>query len=275
MEALLRNKRYAEFLRNYGAQILDNSFEAARSESKSGYDSLIKLQGQISDKLAGPLDQIDKPQTGTFDLSKLETLKEQGNKNFFDKMNNIKQGKKGNEGAKETKGSTDDFLELNLTERSGPTKTETKPTKKGDDLLDLDDFDVIDNNTNKGTNPVHIKKTTESDFDLLDTQFGDLSVKKPEVKTPQLNEHDFFAQTNITPTKPKNDDLFDLMGQSGNHINFNQPNAPNPPSSNSNVKTDSLANMMNFTHISSPNHNNNNGSKKQDQKDDPFDSIVF
>ena len=89
---------------------------------------MVKLRGQISDKLAGPSDQIDKPHAGTFDLSKLETLKEQGNKNFFDKMNNLKQGKKGNETTKEAKGDIADFLDLDVAEKSGPTKTETKST---------------------------------------------------------------------------------------------------------------------------------------------------
>ena len=266
--------------------VLGVSFEEAQGQAKGAFDSLVKLRDQVNAKLAGSFDQVDKQPTGAFDLTKLETLKEQSSKNFFDKMSSLKQGKKTEGGAKQSPAG-DDLLGVDFVGAPTPApafvaqpKTESKQQAAGDDLLGLGDFGAP-------KAPAPQSKQPASDFDLLDTQFQDLGVSKPEPKKQQaaLDDDDFFSQgTKSTPKKQQqsNDDFMDLMGSQpstaqSTFVNFDKPSAPTPPTNflaEPSPRKDSFSKMANFTGLSDSKAKSKEAANKKGEKD-PFDTIVF
>lgn len=210
---MLKNRKYFDYLKANKRILNDSRFDEIRSANASGYETIIKLQKGIAAKLEGEFDNLDKPTTQGFDLSKLEEMKEKSNKNFFEDMNKIKAGK--GVGNKVSKTTTDDDL-LGLGGVQKPeVKTEVTKQAKKDDLLDLQsDF----MNLNVSAKPVQQK----SGNDFLDLGFGAQPVQSQSHNTQaksKTNANDLFDLGMVDLT-PKPTPAFQQPKPTPNTVNF-------------------------------------------------------
>lgn len=229
VEALLRNKRYFEYLKNNRRVVTDSTFEEVRGSNQSGFEAISKLQKTVLGKLEGAFEDLDKPSSQGFDLAKLEAMKEKTNKNFFEDMNKLKANKGGPAKTVKHTGGDDDILGLGVETAParpansdglldlhsdfgnlslGNSKAQTVQPKK-DDILDLG----FDHHTPSA--PAPGPKTNTGDFDMLDL------VAKPssQASTPTPAYHtgldpllSFDTPTNAVrtqpPAQPSNPGLF-------------------------------------------------------------------
>ena len=187
----MRSRKYFEYLKANSRLISEHSFEEIRAVSGSGFDAISKLHKQLLAKISGTFEDLEKPVSHGFDMSKLDALKEKGNKAFFEDMNKIKTGKSG-------KNQVTGFSEEDIFGISAPAKQTTAPQKTSD-LLELD----------KEMLGLHVrsepKQQKDNKNDFLDLDF----TKQVPIGTTTVN---------ATPNKPTPNSFgdFDLMGLSTN-----------------------------------------------------------
>ncbi len=116
MESLIKQKKYFEFLKKHQEIIDDLDIQGISENKKNRINTLEKLSKKIKNKLEN-FDQKNQ-KIGQFDMSKLEQMKEQGNKNFFEKMYNLKQK---NPKKKQKNNNGLNLLELNQSEKKQST----------------------------------------------------------------------------------------------------------------------------------------------------------
>lgn len=196
----MKIKKYFNFLKENRDKFVDLDYSYLKSQSQTAHESVIKVQEKIQGKLADSYENQDKKQQSQFDITKLESIKEKTNKNFFEKMENLKSTKKPGQTHKQPETiDNDDLLDLdagtpnpnpkdddlfNLEFGSSPKKQNTKPSNAYNDL------DLLASNE-KVSKP----KNQDSDF-LIDFQ-QDLSVSKPvERKNDNIINSDIFKGLN-------------------------------------------------------------------------------
>lgn len=239
IDSVIKSKKYFEYLKINRGIINGANFENLRASNQTGFEAIIKLQKSIILKLDRNFDDLDKPASQGFDLSKLEALKEKSNKNFFQDMDKIKTGK--NIPYQKNTVLEANILDLGNEHVSVPVSKVPAKSTNNDDLFGLD----------FGTKPSGIQMAD----DLLN--FGDITSK---TKTQQS-----YKQENVV--QPSNNDfLFDLGSSvsttktGSDSISFTKPE-----------KSMDL-NLMSFTNdllLEKP------SDQKSNQKTDPFNFIVF
>lgn len=186
-------------------------FSYLKAHSQTAYDSVSGIQAKVQNKVANSYEDQDKKTHNQFDITKLESIKEKTNKNFFEKMETLKSTKKttvshGNGQDKDV----GDLLDLD-------TGNNQKPTDNGD-LINLDVDNSPMKQPSKPTNGYgdldllasedkpKAQKSKNDDF-LIDFQ-QDLTISKPaDKKTGDLLDSDLLSDMNIKPkvdTKPNN-----------------------------------------------------------------------
>ena len=199
IESLLRNKKYFEFLRTNKRVLTDHNFEDAKGSSQSVNDTLVKLHRSVLAKLGGEFEDLDKPSSQGFDLTKLEAMKEKSTQNFFQDMNKIKTGKGGMTGKAGKTGHGDDDL-LGLSHDVPMTKRKTP----NDDLMGLqDDLSGLGFGEAKANVVKEGPKSANTD-DLLNIGF-DMTVVTPTIsaKTPSGSNYTAFDLDDLV-VPPKN-----------------------------------------------------------------------
>lgn len=255
VEALLRNRRYFEHLKGNRRIVSESGFEEVRGSNQSGFEAIVKLQKTVLGKLEGSFEDLDKPSSQGFDLTKLEAMKEKTNKNFFEDMNKIKAGKGAPVKTVKQTGGEDDILGLGV---------DTPPAKTGqtDGLLDLNsDFGGMSLATAKA--PVAQPGKAKPD-DFLDLGFDNHipPTSGPKSTTGGLDMFDFVAKpsTQGTTSVPNYNTGLDPL------LSFNAPSAAlhtQPP-----VTASSPGNFLADDAAPQP--------KKAGQgSSDPFNFIVF
>lgn len=173
LEFLLKNKKYFDTVKHNLDKFKAIDFEDAVSQNQSGGEQILKLRSAIIERVSKNFDDSE-PKPVSFDLSKLDSLKEKSNAKFFEKMENLKKGK-GKEG---------DLIEAQ------PTKTTTS---------DKNDIFGLDLHSTTTAAP---KKTVDPHDDLLGlaTQTV-LSQQQSSVKTKSEDLFDFTSVTHTAPQK--------------------------------------------------------------------------
>jgi len=214
----------------------------------------------------GGFDQSEKQGANVFDISKLESLKEQSNKNFFEKMQNIKQGKvvaEPKDVRSQAKAEENNFLDLDFGSNVAPVQTKTAAQTHSNNYDNILDFDSVPQSKQTHQPPV---KQANSDFDLLGDFSSNLNVGAHQKKPASTdNLLDF---TGGMPGQQLHQQSNHNYGNSAFEISFD--NKPIPPKlDSSSPKTDYT--QMNFTLLGS-----SEDKPKSSKKDkDPFDFIVF
>jgi hypothetical protein len=249
------------------SEIFSLIFEDVAQTSKSGFESISKLRSSILERLNGSFDQSEKQGGNVFDVSKLEALKEQGNKNFFEKMQEIKQGKtvvaqKDGHGQSNTSGAS--FLELDFGGQSAPINHKPVAQTQSSSDHDILIFDPV-----QQPKPIHPSLSTKqgNDFDLLNDFSSNLNIGNQQSKLANSdNLPDFIGHTTTTQTSHQQPNY--AFNNSAFEVNFDskptlpKPNDPSPPVDYK---------QINFTLLASNDDKTKNGKKDKD----PFDFIVF
>lgn len=248
------------------SEIFSLTFDDVAQTSKSGFDSISKLRSSILERLNGSFDQSDKQGGNVFDISKLESLKEQGNKNFFEKMQNIKQGKvvaEPKDARNQSKVDDNNFLELDFGQNSTNIQTKTITQTQANNYNDILDF-----NPAPQTNQTHQPpaKKTGSDFDLLSDFSSNLNLGAQQQK-PASTDNLLDFTGGLTTQQSHHQPNYNY-GSSAFEINFDSK--PTPPKFDSSSPNTDFG-QMNFTLLASSDDKAKNGKKDKD----PFDFIVF
>lgn len=259
METLLKNRKYFDYLKANKRILTDSQFDEVRSANASGFETIVKLQRSILAKLEGEHEDLDKPTSQGFDLSKLEAMKEKTNKNFFEDMNKIKaaKGGAGKGGAGKAGPEADDDL-LGLGEQVGDTRPQAKVSPN--DIFDLQGDLMGMNLTGK---PAISQPKPANKDDFLDLGFGG-----PAPTNTQPNPHQktsnyaHFDMLDLAPPSgpkiapPANDPL----------LNFGHPAPAKNPAFDLNFASSDLFLGETKREADKP---------KPPSQSDPFNFIVF
>ena len=188
---------------------MDLDYSYLRGQSQTAYDSVVGVQEKIQQKLEDSFENQDKRQQNGFDIGKLEQIKEKTNKNFFDKMETLKNTKKGATGPQTSKGG--DLLDLDSVGGNAPV---------GDN--NDDDLFGLDLGTTKKAPPAQPQKQKSDPYgglDLLDAEVRPVIHQQPKLQV-QDNDLMFDFQQNLTVNKPAvnnggglmDDDMFGDIG---------------------------------------------------------------
>lgn len=265
VEALLKNKKYFDYLKANRRILTDSQFEEIRGASASGYEAVCKLHRSVLAKLEGEFDDLDKPSAQGFDMAKLEAMKEKTNKNFFEDMNKIKAGKGTTAKTVKTTGNDDDILGLGV---GGQPTAKAPVAKTGNgDLMDLGN-DML--GLDFGTKPAQAQPVAQKKDDLFDLGFGapqaTVHSSKPAPQNNNLGDFDILdlnPKSNapsmpVTTKHPPMDPLFNFGGPA-------PTSAPKPVPATNFLGTDDF--MIYAKKDSS--------KPKQSSGGDPFNFIVF
>ena len=266
LETLLKHKRFFEYMKASKSELFALTFDEVAVASKSGLESISKLRSGMLERLAGGYEQGEK-QGATFDISKLESLKEQGNKNFFAKMQNIKQGKTGPAESKQKTKQEPEFFEMEFTPDQPKAHGQVHV---GQHAHDEDDFLGL-KVAPQGNAPqkTHAHTAQVDNFDLLGNFSKNVAIKpnsttvqQPAPKTTNDGLLDFnhFAPTQSSQkTSPV----------PGFDVNFDpKPQAPKLETPQTTGFSDMGLNLL-------LNEKDNKSSQPNQKGKDPFDFIVF
>jgi len=195
----LKIKKYFNFIKENRNTFVDLDYSYLKTQSQTAYESVISIQEKIQHKIADTFENQDRKQQIQFDMTKLETIKEKTNKNFFEKMETLKNTKKTVTNSNNQTNQTDDLLDLDT--------DNVNQSKAKNDLFNLDFDDTPHKQTTK-TKDVYgdldllasdeknkVSKTVNTDL-LIDFQ-DNLNVSKPvQKKADNLIDSDMFKDLN-------------------------------------------------------------------------------
>lgn len=226
--------------------ISETNFEEVKGVSVSGFEAISKLHKQLWNKIEGKFEDLDRPVSQGFDMSKLDALKEKSNKAFFADMTKIKTGKSQN-----IKNQTESVLENDIFGISTPSKPIIKQDHSSD-LLELENEMAGFQVANKPKNDNGLSN------DFLDLDFAKPVTQKTQNDSKLNNLGDFdlmnLMTANRTTTKPVSDDC----------VMFSKTVQPNSQSS-FDLSTSNL--VLDFPKAKAETSKN--------QTADPFNFIVF
>lgn len=199
LEYLIKNRKFFECLKFNLERLKEVDFSAG-GEGATNQEAMGKLKQSLVERLGRNFDEPETKNAG-FDLSKLESLREKSNAKFFEKMENLKKGKK-----------NDDIFDIDA--------APAKPAPKTDDILEM----AV---SSKASTFHPSSSNHHDDFLSLNPQVPE---KKQEVKAnqPKKDSADLFdlASTITTPAAtskkdeivfekvaPKKDQKDDFFGQ--------------------------------------------------------------
>ena len=226
--------------------IAEPKFEEVRGASASGFEAISKLHKQLLNKIKGKFEDLHRPVSQGFDMSKLDELKEKSNKAFFADMTKIKTGKSQN-----IKNQTESVTENDIFGISTPSKPVIKQDHSSD-LLELENEMAGFRVSNEPKND----KGLSNDF--LDFDFAKPVTQKTQNDSKQNNLDDFdlmnLMTANKTTTMPVSDD----------YVMFSKTVKPNSQSS-FDLSTSNLV----------PDFPKAKAETSKNQTADPFNFIVF
>ncbi len=267
IEALIKHKRYFEFLKANKSDIFSLTFDDVAQTSKSGFESISKLRSSVLERLNSGFDQSEKQGGNVFDVSKLEALKQQGNKNFFEKMQEIKKGKpvaEPKESHSQSNTDANNFLDLDFGSQPAQVKKNPVAQSQSNAYGDLLDFNPIP--PSKHTPQVQSSNKGGSDFDLLNDFSSNLNIKPQPNKS--IGSDNLLDLTGTIPVQSLNQQHNYSFGNSGFEVNFDSRQIV-PKMNESSPGTD--FSNMNFGLLTSAHDKAKNAKKDKD----PFDFIVF
>jgi hypothetical protein len=195
VDFLLKQNKYFVFLKN-NKDIIDSiDVEEFNKISKSAFNNMNKLINKINKNLKKDFKTENEE---LFDLKKLENIKEQSNKNFFEKMENLKK-----------KNNTNDNTQINFFAENNSIKknddflnTDLLNEKKKDNLNLVDDFDILNFKEEK-------TKKIEDNFGF---DFIQKSPEKIKEHKKDKNEDLLFFEQNVKKVEvPAKNDPFDFL----------------------------------------------------------------
>lgn len=170
-------------MKEHRSTFIDLDYSYLKSQSQTAFDSVYKIQEKIQHKLDDSYENQDRKPQGQFDIGKLEQIKEKTNKNFFDKMETLKNTKK------------------------GTATQENMSANKTDDLIDLDPVDNK-NNIDDDLFGLDLDSTPKKTVQVNNDRYGGLDllgnddlVIKPSIQGDDLL---FDFQQNMNISKPIN-----------------------------------------------------------------------
>ena len=179
IEALLRQKKYFEFLRSVQADYFVFTFSAMETKSKSGYDTAVKLHQKCVQMLQSNFGECSElKKTVVSNIQLLGESDKTPSNDFLNKMQRIKGEVRKEEaevGGK--KDLIDNFLDLDLS---------TASVKSSSKVNGVDDLLLID------TPVLKTVSVAKPDVDLLDLGLDSTHSVKPPSTVPMASDFDFL-----------------------------------------------------------------------------------